>query len=100
MDPEEAIETQIEPKLIPAFGSTITRSLLTMATLAYVTAVGGKTHRYCALVDSICSNERVVQQWGEAVAARQASEWKTLVPTEPESVVVLTHRASSEESPR
>jgi hypothetical protein len=100
VDPEEAIESQIEPRLGDAFGPTIARSLLTMATLAYVTAVGGKTQRYHALVDSICSDQRVVRTWGEPAAARQAREWKDLVALEAETVVLLTQRASSEELPR
>ena len=100
MYPEEAIETQIEPRLTDALGPTVTKSLLTMATLAYVTAVGGKTQRYRAFVDSICSDERVHQRWGEAAAASQAGEWKALVAPEPESVVLFTNRASPEEFPR
>ena len=87
MDVEEAIASAVEPRLFDEFGPSTGRSLLTMATLAYVTTVGGKTQRYRAFVDSICSDERVVKRWGRAAAARQAREWKDLVPLEPSIVV-------------
>lgn len=90
MDVEKAIETEMEAKLKDALGLSTTRSLLTMATLDYVTTVGGKVQRYRAFVDCICADERVVQKWGEAAAARQAKEWKDLVPLEPETVVIVT----------
>ncbi len=90
MDVEKAIETEIEPKLKEAFDLSTSKSLLTMATLAYVTTVGPKVHRYRAFVDSICTNEKVVQEWGEAAAARQAKEWKDLAPLEHETVVIVT----------
>jgi hypothetical protein len=94
MDVEKAIATDIEPRLRDVFGLSSTRSLLTMATLAYVTTVGGKIQRYRAFVDSICSDERVIDKWGEAAAANQAKEWKDLVPLEPETVVIVAPQAS------
>jgi hypothetical protein len=100
LDPEEAIETTIQPTLSDTLGPTVAKSLLTKATLAYVTAVGGKAQRYHALVDSICSDERVIETWGEVAAAKQASEWKNLVTLEPQTVVLLRHPASSDEVPR
>lgn len=94
MDVEKAIATEIEPKLNDAFGLSMNQSLLTMATLAYVTTVGGEIQRYRAFVDSICSDERVVREWGESAAAKQAKEWKDLVPLEPETVVIVAPQAS------
>jgi hypothetical protein len=94
MDVETAIEKEIEPLLARDFGSSFSRCLLTMATLAYVTSSGGKTQRYRAFVDSLCSGERVLQEWGPERAASQAGEWKDLVPLEPEPVVVLTSSSS------
>lgn len=94
MDLETAIETKIEPQLLDTFGPSMTRSLLTMATLSYITTVGGKILRYRAFVDSICTDERLLQKWSQAAAARQAIEWKALVPLEPETVVIVTPRVS------
>ncbi len=94
MDVETAIEKEIEPLLARDFGTSFSKCLLTMATLAYVTSAGGKTQRYRAFVDSICSGERVLQEWGHERAASQAREWKDLVPLEPEPVVVLTSSSS------
>jgi hypothetical protein len=93
MHVEKTIETEIEPKLRDAFGFGTARSLLTMGTLAYVTTVGPESQRYHALVDSICTDERVAHKWGEAAAARQAQEWKDLVPGEHDNVVMLTREA-------
>ena len=90
MDLETAIETKIEPQLLDTFGPSMSRCLLTMATLSYVTTVGGKTQRYRAFVDSICADERVVDKWDEAAVAEREREWKDLVPLEPQTVVVLT----------
>jgi hypothetical protein len=94
MDVETAIDKEIEPVLARDFGPSFSKCLLTMATLAYVTSSGGQTQRYRALVESVCSGERVLQQWGEERAARQAREWKDLVPLEPEPVVILTSPSS------
>jgi len=93
MDVEKAIETKIEPALRNAFGSSKSRTLLTTATLTYVTTVGPKVQRYRAFVDSICMDEQVIQEWGEAAAARQAKEWEELVPLEPETVVIVGAQA-------
>lgn len=93
MDVEEAIQTKIEPHLEQSFGLSTTRSLLTMATLAYLTTVGGKTLRYRAFVDYLCSDERVTEEWGTTDAAQKAEEWKDLVPLRPESPVSLAPRA-------
>jgi hypothetical protein len=90
MDVEKAIEAEIEPKLRDALGPRATSSLLTTATVAYVTAVGSQVERYRVFVDSICRDERVVQEWGKAAAAGLANEWKDLVPLAPERVVTLT----------
>jgi hypothetical protein len=94
MDAETAIETEIEPLLIGTFGLSLGRCLVTLATLSYVTAGGGQTQRYRAFVDSICSDERVVRTWGVDGAARQAKEWKDLVPLEPATVVIVGQQSS------
>ena len=94
MDAETAIHDEIEPVLVDAFGQSLSRCLLTLATLSYITAMGGETQRYRALVDSICTDTRVVRKWGEDGAAKQATEWKNLVPLEPETVVVVTPSGS------
>jgi len=94
MDPESAIEDPIEPTLLGVFGRSQTKCLLAMATLAYVTAGGGKIRRYRAFVDSLCANEHLLRKWGPERAARQCQEWKDLVPLEPQSVIFLTDAAS------
>lgn len=94
MDVETAINSEIEPFLIDEFGLSVGRCLVTLATLAYVTAGGGETQRYRALVDSICSDKRVIRKWGDAATTSQAREWKDLVPLEPETVVIVSPHSS------
>jgi hypothetical protein len=94
MDVETAIEKEIEPVLARDFGTSFSKCLLTMATLDYATSSGGRTQRYWAFVDSLCSGERVLQEWGHERAASQARAWKDLVPLEPEAVVILTSSPS------
>jgi hypothetical protein len=79
MDPEQAIDRHIEPKLLDDFGPGVTRSVLAKGTLSYVMTAGGKAGKYRALVDSICGDRRVVEKWGEVMAAMQAREWTSLV---------------------
>ncbi len=82
MDTETAIETRIKPQLINTFGEQVANSLLTWATLSYVTTDEGDRERYEAFVRSICFDERVVSVWGERVTARQEEEWKALLGPE------------------
>lgn len=83
MDTETAIKTQVEPKLIEAFGRHGANSLLTRATLCYVTAEGSEKNRYEAFVHSICSAARIVRAWGTTSAAEQENVWRALYGPEP-----------------
>jgi hypothetical protein len=83
MDTETAIKTQIGPKLIEAFGRQVTNSLLTQATLCYVTAQGGEENRYEAFVHSICSDTRIVRVWGTRCASEKEKVWRALYGSEP-----------------
>ena len=94
MDVETAIETRIEPVLAETFGPSFSRCLATMATLDFITASGGKTLRYRAFVDSVCSSERVLEKWGPELAKKKCQEWKDLVPLEPQPVVILAPTSS------
>jgi len=79
LDVETAIETRIKPQLIKTFGQRRANSLLTWATIAYVTTNGDEKERYRAFVHSICSDDRVVRECGERAVARWEEEWKALV---------------------
>jgi hypothetical protein len=83
VDTETAIKTQIEPKLIDAFGRQVANSLLTRATLRYVTAQGGEESRYGAFVHAICTDTRLTQAWGTTSAAEQQETWRALLGPEP-----------------
>lgn len=94
MDPETCIEEHIKPALLRDFGLSETKSLLATATLAYITAGGGKIRRYRAFLDSLAANERLLRKWGPERVARQCQEWKDLVPLEPQPVVVIKDSTS------
>ena len=81
MDTETAIETRIRPQLIEALGQRVANSLLTLATLSYVTTNGDEKERYGAFVHSICSDDRVVSRWGERLVAQRKGEWEALMAT-------------------
>lgn len=83
MDTEAAIE-EIRLELIEAFGRQVANSLLTQATLVYVSAEGSEEERFETFLSSICTDERVVSAWGERATARRSQEWRALVgPAEP-----------------
>ena len=79
MDTETAIQTQIEPRLVEAFGPHVANTLLTRATLCHVTAVGTEPKRYAAFVRSICSDARLIQEWGSEAVRQQAKDWRALL---------------------
>lgn len=104
MDIEEAIESKIEPRLIEAFGRQTAKSLLTEATLAYVSTDGGEDERVAAFIDAIRSDERVVNTWSEEVTAIEVDEWVSALKSyllsegEAETARILDGRAMAEEA--
>ena len=78
MDVETAVETTIEPQLVDALGRQVANSLLTRATLSYVTIRGDEKKRFEAFVNEICSDDRLINLWGEPAAAKQQEEWIAL----------------------
>jgi hypothetical protein len=79
VDAETAIQTRIEPVLVDAFGRYVANSLLTRATLSYVTTTGTEPKRYAAFVGSVCSDERLIQAWGSERALKQENDWLALL---------------------
>lgn len=104
MDIEEIIDAKIKPRLVEAFGRQTANSLLTKATLAYVSTDGGEDERVAAFVDAIRSDERVVNTWGDEVAAIEVDEWVGILRShldsqeaEDESARILDGRAMAKE---
>ena len=75
----EALDTKTEPKLVNAFISSVTESLLTIATRPYVRIVRPKVQRHRLVVDSSYTDEQVVQGWSEAVVAGHARDCRERV---------------------
>lgn len=79
MDIEIIIEDKIKPQLIEAFGRQTANSLLTKATLAYVSADRPEPERFEIFVQTICSDERVLKEWGERGAAERVEDWHLIL---------------------
>ena len=78
MDARTARETVIKPKLEEVLGNAMASSLLTMSIGAGMS--GTNEHEKLQLmVNSICTDKRVVGMWGAAQTERQRREWSALV---------------------
>jgi methylenetetrahydrofolate dehydrogenase (NADP+)/methenyltetrahydrofolate cyclohydrolase len=75
MNIEETIDTSIKPELIAALGRQVANSVLTQATLAYVSTDGTDSERIRAFVDAIRSDEQVMGAWGEEALADLVQAW-------------------------
>jgi methylenetetrahydrofolate dehydrogenase (NADP+)/methenyltetrahydrofolate cyclohydrolase len=76
MNSEAIIATEIKPQLIEAFGRQTANTLVTQGTLAYVSTDGGEEERFDALLRAICTDARVVREWGAEIAAEKMDEWR------------------------
>jgi len=79
LDIETAIKTRIEPQLIKAFGQRTANSLLSMATICYVTTRGTEEERCWAFIHSICTDDRVLNKRNEEPTASWEEDWQDLV---------------------
>jgi methylenetetrahydrofolate dehydrogenase (NADP+)/methenyltetrahydrofolate cyclohydrolase len=70
------IDDTIKPQLIEALGRQATNSILTQATLAYVSRDGTEDERYEAFLESILSDERVTEIMDEEMIAERLKEWR------------------------
>lgn len=104
MDIEETIDSKIRPRLIETLGRQVANSLLTRATLAYVSTDGTEAERIEAFADTIRSDERVLSAWGEHLAATYLHRWTSpltsRLPTDERQVTsatILDGQAMAEE---
>jgi methylenetetrahydrofolate dehydrogenase (NADP+)/methenyltetrahydrofolate cyclohydrolase len=75
VDVEDIIEVTIRPQLIETFGRQVSNSLITQATLAYVSTDGTEPEKFEVFVQTICSDQRVVNEWGRTGAAKRVEDW-------------------------
>lgn len=76
MSTDGFIDDTIKPQLIEALGRQATNSILTQATLAYVSTDGTEEERYEAFLQSICADERVTEMLDEEAIAERLKEWR------------------------
>ena len=74
MSTDGFIDDTIKPQLIEALGRQATNSILTQATLAYVSTDGTEQERYEAFLQSVCSDERVTDIMDEETIAERLKE--------------------------
>ncbi|MGD2207188.1 MAG: bifunctional 5,10-methylenetetrahydrofolate dehydrogenase/5,10-methenyltetrahydrofolate cyclohydrolase [Anaerolineae bacterium] len=79
MDIEAIIDEKIKPQLIKDFGRQTANSLLTQATLAYVSTDGTEQERFEVFVQTICSDEQVLAEWGKRGAAERVEDWHLIL---------------------
>ncbi len=70
------IDDTIKPQLIGALGRQAANSILTQATLAYVSKDGTEEERYEVFLQSICADERVTQIMDEETLEERLKEWR------------------------
>ena len=70
------IDDTIKPQLIEALGRQAANSILTQATLAYVSTDGTEEERYEAFLQSICADERLNQMMNEETLEERLKEWR------------------------
>jgi methylenetetrahydrofolate dehydrogenase (NADP+)/methenyltetrahydrofolate cyclohydrolase len=107
VDLETIIDSTIRPQLIEAFGRQTANSLLTQATLSFVSTDADEQERFEAFVQTICSDERVLSVWGETGAAERIDDWNLALQDallnldstkgEPMSAIILDGRAMAKE---
>lgn len=76
MNTEGFIDDTIKPQLIEEFGRQTANSLVTQATLTYVSTDGTEQERYEAFLQSICSDNRVKDMWDLDAVADHLKEWR------------------------
>jgi hypothetical protein len=74
MDPKTLREEVIRPKLVELFGSTVANTILTDSILA---GMAGSTEqeKLKLILESVCSDHKVVSMLGAAQLQRQKQEW-------------------------
>ena len=70
------IDDTIKPQLIEALGRQAANSILTQATIAYVSTDGTEQERYEVFLQSICGDERVTQIMDEGTLEERLKEWR------------------------
>ena len=70
------IDATIKPQLIDALGRQAANSILTQATLTYVSTDGTEQERYEAFLQSICADERVAKTMDEETIEEHLKEWR------------------------
>lgn len=78
MDAKTARETVMRPQLLEVFGTGGTNLLITKATSAGISG-NGEAEKLMLMVDSICSDSKVIKMWGNAETVKKKNEWLRLL---------------------
>ncbi|RJQ55976.1 MAG: hypothetical protein C4521_01255 [Actinobacteria bacterium] len=77
MDPKQALETVVRPKLEDSFGKAVAMLIIMSATsAARVPITELNRQQYLALVRALAQDERVLKMWGSSGTAGQLAQWE------------------------
>ena len=78
MEAKEVREKIIKPKLAEFFGNIIANALVSKAAIAGMKGSSDK-EKLRLMVESVCSDQKVIGIWGMAQTNKQKNEWLNLI---------------------
>ena len=78
MDSKVIRETVIKPKLTEIFGNIIANALVSKAAIAGMKGSSDE-EKLKLIVESICSDAKVIGMWGATQSVKQKGEWLSLL---------------------
>ena len=82
MDSKEVVDQVVKPKLTEVFGGMMCSMIVSKAytsTFKIVAKSQTPLDTYKLVIESICSNPKVIAMWGENGANKQKEEWINLI---------------------
>jgi len=82
MDSKEVVDQIVKPKLTEVFGRIACSIIVSNAYSGTFKAVSNSVSpidTYKLVIESICSNSKVIAMWGENGAEKQKNEWLNLI---------------------
>ncbi len=74
MDAKTVRDTIVKPKLVEVFGNAIANLLVTKSMSAGMKGTN-EQEKLQLMLDSICSDNKVIGMWGEAQTAKHKQSW-------------------------
>lgn len=79
MDYKELVDQHVRPALNDSFGAAMATMIFASASnTAGVPIMGISRPQYVALVEAVCTDQRVIDMWGSMGSADRRREWSAL----------------------